>query len=36
METIVARLKEHDSEIQKVNDQLQMSNHATRLVATDR
>jgi len=35
METVVARLKEHDSEIQRVNGQLQMSIPAPQVVATD-
>ena len=35
METVVARLKEHDSEIQRANDQLQISDPATRVVATN-
>jgi len=35
METFVGRLKEHDSEIQRVNDQLQMSIPAPQVVATD-
>ncbi|MBO0695031.1 MAG: tail fiber domain-containing protein, partial [Verrucomicrobia bacterium] len=35
METVVARLKEHDSEIQRVNNQLQMSGPVTQVVATN-
>jgi hypothetical protein len=35
METVVAHLKEHDSEIQKVNDRLQLTSAATQFVATN-
>jgi trimeric autotransporter adhesin len=35
METVVARLKEHDSEIQRVNDQLRMRVPAAQVVASD-
>ena len=35
METVVARLKEHDSEIQIVNDQLRMRIPAAQVVASD-
>ena len=33
IETVVARLKEHDSEIQKVSDQLKLTSPATQVVA---
>ena len=34
MDTVVAGLKEHDSEIQRVNDQLQLTTPSTHVVAT--
>jgi trimeric autotransporter adhesin len=36
METVVARLKEHDLKIQRVNDQLELSKPAPRIAAGDR
>ncbi len=36
METVVARLKEEDSKIQKVSDQLELSKPAPRMVQNDR
>jgi chromosome segregation ATPase len=35
VETVVVRLKEHDSEIQRVNDQLRRIGPATHVVAVD-
>jgi uncharacterized membrane protein (DUF106 family) len=35
METVIARLKQQDSKIQKVSDQVELSKPAPRMVASD-
>jgi len=35
METVVARLKEQDSKIQKVSDQIELSKEGPKMVVSD-
>jgi seryl-tRNA synthetase len=36
METLLARVEEHESKIQRVSDRIEMNNAASQLVASDR